>query len=393
MKTSHIFRFENAEVLETLDPESIDLVVTSPPYPMIEMWDNIFSLQDVRIGEALINGNPAEAFHRMHALLFEIWRRVYRVLKPGGLACINIGDAVRSFNHDFSLFSNHAQILRDMSRLGFTPLPDILWRKQTNAPNKFMGSGMLPAGAYVTFEHEYILIFRKGGKREFVDAAAKKNRRESAYFWEERNLWFSDVWMDVKGQRQQSNHLGQGRKRSGAFPFELAYRLINMFSVKTDWVLDPFLGSGTTALAAMASGRNSIGFELDPSFRQVLVDSIRDIVPFSNQYIRARLLRHTDFVIGRISEKGPLKHVNSWYGFPVITSQETELCFSEPKNVKPANAHEFLVSYLESPSILFTDGGLVCDDHRKSFPDKRQSSENQKHRRQTSQKEIQLELF
>ena len=83
-------------------------------------------------------------------------------------------------------------------RLGFQSIPLILWRKQTNAPNKFMGSGMLPAGAYVTLEHEYILVLRKGSKREFKKAEEKRNRHESAIFWEERNIWYSDIWMDTE---------------------------------------------------------------------------------------------------------------------------------------------------------------------------------------------------
>jgi DNA modification methylase len=90
-----------------------------------------------------------------------------------------------------------------MLKLGFTNLPNILWRKQTNAPNKFMGSGMMPPGAYVTLEHEHILIFRNGGKRQFNSQKEKTNRRQSAFFWEERNQWFSDVWMDLKGARQK----------------------------------------------------------------------------------------------------------------------------------------------------------------------------------------------
>ena len=79
-----------------------------------------------------------------------------------------------------------------MLELGFTALPCILWRKQTNAPNKLMGSGMLPAGAYVTLEYEYVLILRKGPKREFSRDEDKKRRLESVIFWEERNIWFSD---------------------------------------------------------------------------------------------------------------------------------------------------------------------------------------------------------
>lgn len=106
------------------------------------------------------------------------------------------------FAGDFQLYSNHSRILHRFLDLGFAALPDILWHKQTNAPNKFMGSGMLPVGAYVTYEHEYILILRKGRRRDFTSEQEKTRRRESAFLGEERNLWFSDVWLDIKGAAQ-----------------------------------------------------------------------------------------------------------------------------------------------------------------------------------------------
>ena len=136
-------------------------------------------------------------------------------------------------------------------------------------PNKFMGSGMLPAGAYATLEHEYILILRKGNKREFKSKEDKLRRQQSAFFWEERNVWFSDIWEDLKGTKQNNidKHI---RERSGAYPFELPYRIINMFSLRGDTVLDPFLGTGTTTLACMATARNSIGYEVNPNFKEHL---------------------------------------------------------------------------------------------------------------------------
>lgn len=117
----------------------------------------------------------------MHQELDKIWSECYRVLKEGGIACINIGDATRTINNNFCLYTNHARIINYCLKIGFTNLPNIIWRKQTNAPNKFMGSGMLPAGAYVTLEHEWILIFRKGGKRQFKTEKDKVERRSSSF--------------------------------------------------------------------------------------------------------------------------------------------------------------------------------------------------------------------
>lgn len=207
--------------------------------------------------------------------------------------------------------------------VGFDPLPVILWRKQTNAPNKFMGSGMLPAGAYVTLEHEYILIFRKGSKREFKKSDEKLERMRSALFWEERNVWFSDLW-DFKGIKQQIEN-AESRERSAAYPFELAYRLINMYSLYGDTVLDPFTGTGTTALAAISSGRNSIGIEIDPAFKEIIGKRIQSFIPNATDPITDRISSHLQFVKEYTNNKETPKHVNVIHGFPVITRQETEL--------------------------------------------------------------------
>ena len=241
MKTTHKILFQDSRDLKEIPSESVDLVVSSPPYPMIEMWDEMFSHQNRNIQDAFAYGNGMQAYALIHEILDAVWNEVFRVLKNGRFACINIGDATRTVNGNFCLYPNHARILTHLLNIGFSVLPDILWRKQANTPNKFMGSGMLPAGAYVTLEHEYILIVRKGSKREFKTEAEKANRRESALFWEERNIWYSDVWMDIKGTEQKLPK-AMSRLRSAAFPYDLAYRLINMYSVKGDMILDPFLG-------------------------------------------------------------------------------------------------------------------------------------------------------
>jgi DNA modification methylase len=346
-----------------LPDNSIDLVVTSPPYPMIEMWDTIFATFQPQITRLLTKGAGPKAFEAMHTLLDSVWKECYRVLKPGGFACINIGDATRTLKERFSLYTNHARILSAAQTLGFSSLPCILWRKQTNAPNKFMGSGMLPAGAYVTLEHQYILILRKGPKRDFAKTADKQNRRASALFWEERNLWFSDVWFDLKGAVQS---LGDktARKRSGAYPFELAHRLINMYSVRGDQVLDPFLGTGTTMAAAMAANRNSVGYELDASLGPCISAMAEAVDVTAAQVIRQRLIRHITFVLDRMAARGPLKHRNQHYGFPVMTAQERELIFNTPMAVTQTVDHRYKVTYDALPQKEF------CQDWSKILASK-----------------------
>lgn len=314
--------FSSAVSLGPVPDSSIAIVVTSPPYPMIEMWDEDFSAQCVDAGTALARGDGNEAFEHMHRLLDRVWAECARVLIPGGYLCINIGDAVRTVNSTFRLYPNHARVIAACGSLGLDALPLILWRKPTNAPNKFMGSGMLPAGAYVTLEHEYILIFRKAGRRQFGTPAERTLRRESGLFWEERNAWFSDLW-EFRGARQNGLSGAETRGRSAAFPFELAFRLVNMFSIRGDTVLDPFLGTGTTSLACIASGRNCIGCEISPSLRPAVNAAVRNFAPTVNTIIASRIRRHMEFIERYRHTRGEPRHKNRVHGFPVVTSHET----------------------------------------------------------------------
>jgi DNA modification methylase len=356
MKTVHKLLFKNASDMKDIPDRSVDLMITSPPYPMIEMWDKIFSKQNTAIGEALDNKDGKIAFELMNEELDTVWKEVFRVLRDGGFACINIGDATRKIGDEFRLYSNHSRILQCCLKLGFSVLPEILWRKQTNAPNKFMGSGMLPAGAYVTLEHEFILILRKGNKRRFTTEEEKKRRRESAFFWEERNLWFSDVWERLKGTRQ--NNINKNiRDRSGAYPFELAYRLINMFSVKEDTILDPFLGTGTTTIASISTGRNSIGFEIDSKFKEHILSRLENLVDFSNQLLQNRIENHLKFVQERTKSRGRLRYTSSYYGFPVMTSQEKDIAFDELANIG-TKIDLIEAEYKNKPTFSFRNGKL-----------------------------------
>ncbi len=366
LQTTHNIIFEDSRRIGALDDQSIDLVVTSPPYPMIEMWDDQFTKMNPDAGIYLKNGSYGKAFQSMHAILDEVWCELYRVMKVGAVACINIGDATRTINNRFQLFANHSRIQNRFFELGFDVLPLILWRKQTNAPNKFMGSGMLPAGAYVTLEHEYILIFRKGPKRKFSTAEEKHKRMLSSFFWEERNLWFSDLW-DFKGARQETNNC-QLRNRSGAFPLELPFRLINMYSVFGDTVLDPFIGTGTTAMAAMAAGRNSTGCEIDPGFFEPVKKRITGDPHVLNNYNLKRIKNHLEFVRNYNGIKGELKHTNSYFGFPVMTGQEKELKLAFVRTVEEQGDNCFKVTYFSDQYIQSIDPGQLnidqlTDDH------------------------------
>ncbi len=276
----------DSRCMEEIEDSSVHLIVTSPPYPMIEMWDPLFRKLDERIdslwdkAESERDRRRKEKFVRriyelMHENLAEVWKECYRVLVDGGIACINIGDATRSVNGVFRLFPNHSKVIEVCERIGFLTLPYILWKKPTNKPKykgkgAFLGSGFLPPNAYVTLDCEYILIFRKGGPRRFKPKDPL--RYESAYTKEQRDSWFTQIW-DVPGTKQTLHE-----RRVAAFPDEIAYRLIRMFSIVGDTVLDPFLGTGTTMRVARELKRNSVGYEIDRSLLPIILDKVGDPV-------------------------------------------------------------------------------------------------------------------
>jgi modification methylase len=231
-----------------VDDGSVHLVVTSPPYPMVGIWDDFFSEVS------------ASSYDSMHQYLNAIWREVERVLIPGGIACINVGDATRTRDGVFHLYPNHSRIIENFEKLGFITLPYVLWKKPTNRPHykgkgAFLGSGFLPPNAYVTLDMEYILIFRKGPPRTFPPKDPQ--RYQSKFTKKQRDEWFSQVWK-LSGARQDIEGL---ERRVAAFPEEIPRRLISMFSIRGDVVLDPFLGSGTTLKVAIDLDRKFVGYE------------------------------------------------------------------------------------------------------------------------------------
>jgi DNA modification methylase len=283
MQTEHKIIIGNSQQMPELADASVHLMVTSPPYPMIRMWDDQFCKMDSRIAalwkeqeDDCREETVTQIYDVMHLTLDQVWQGAHRVLVEGGIACINIGDATRTVNGKFRLFPNHARIIEHCERVGFTTLPYILWKKPTTKPKykgkgAFLGSGFLPPNAYVTLDCEFILIFRKGNLRRFTRNDAV--RHGSKFTKKERDTWFSQIWT-VAGTRQTTSTV---ERRTAAFPEEIANRLIRMFSVRGDTVLDPFLGSGTTTKAAAQNERNSVGYEIDESLLPLIKSTLGDL--------------------------------------------------------------------------------------------------------------------
>lgn len=232
--------------------KSTALVVTSPPYPMIAMWDDLEFFK-------------GKSWEQQHNFLNKVWKECYRVLIDGGIIAINIGDATRKVDGIFQLYPNHSKIISYCMSIGFVCLPFILWKKSTNKPNSFLGSGMLPTNAYVTQDCEFILLLRRGDIRKFIPKDTI--RYKSKYTFEERNKWFSQIWT-IQGAKQSI--------AKAIFPLEIPLRLIRMFSIEGDRVLDPFIGSGTTAVACKATKRNYIGYETSKEYIKIADVRLKD---------------------------------------------------------------------------------------------------------------------
>jgi DNA modification methylase len=262
----------DARDLSFLEDASIHLVVTSPPYWNLKRY----------------NENPDQLGHidDYEAFLAEIekvWRHVYRILVPGGrLVCV-VGDvcvARRDFGRHL-VFPLHSDISVICRRIGFDNLNPIIWHKISNAAyevengSKFLGKPYEP-NAIIKNDVEFILMQRKpGGYRKPTIA----QRDASRIGKEDFGQWFQQIWSITGASTKQ---------HPAPFPLELATRLVRMFSFTEDTVLDPFCGTGTTMVAALRAGRNSIGVEIDADYCRMAARFLK--AETSGLFSTARLL-------------------------------------------------------------------------------------------------------
>lgn len=329
----------NSNNLNMINDNSIDLVITSPPYPMIKMWDGIFNSLNKNITSELIEKSPGLAFELMHKELDKVYDECIKKLKDDGVVIINIGDATRKVNNNFELFPNSTRTIHYFKSKGFHLLPGIIWNKPTNSPNKFMGSGMLPVGAYNTLEYESILIFRKI-KRKFITKEDKDRRNRSGFFWTERNLWCSNIWKIVGVRQKNSNN---SRDRNGAFPIEIAYRLISLWSVEDDYILDPFGGTGTTIIASTALKRNGILVEIEKEFKNEIIKRVLNSKKELNKKNSERIINYKKHNLGLNKE---LKYFNNKLNCYVVTKQEINLNIPIIDDINYDNLNdEIIVNY------------------------------------------------
>jgi len=260
-------RLGDARDLSWLPDESVHLVVTSPPYWTLKRYNE-------RPGQL---GHVAD-YEGFLDELDQVWRHAYRGLVPGGrLVCV-VGDVCLSRREHgrHVVMPLHADIAVRCRKIGFDNLNPIIWYKIANAQfevengSKFLGKPYEP-NAIIKNDMEFILMQRKpGGYRKPTD----RQRRLSMIDKERFDQWFRQIWTLT----------GASTKHHPApFPLDLADRLVRMFSFAGDTVLDPFVGTGTTLVAAAAAGRNAIGVEIDPAYARLARERLATIGDLFNR--------------------------------------------------------------------------------------------------------------
>ena len=232
----------SAQVMSELPESSVHLMVTSPPYNVGKEYD-----QDLTLDTYL-------------AFLREVWAEVMRVLVPGGRACINLANLGRK-----PYIPLHAFVIQDMLQLGFLMRGEIIWDKAASASaSTAWGSWKSPANPTLRDVHEYILVFSKGTYRR-----TNPHQRGATVSRDDFLEVTRSVWTFPAESAKKVGH-------PAPFPVELPRRLIELYTFEDEVVLDPFMGSGQTAIAALMTGRRYLGYEIVPAYIELAEDRIRE---------------------------------------------------------------------------------------------------------------------
>lgn len=262
MKTIHRLILGDSRNLSRIKDKSVHLIITSPPYWQLKDYGN-----DGQIG---FHDNYESYINNLNA----VWAECYRVLHDGCRLCINIGDQfARSVYYGrYKVIPIRTEIIRFCEMLGMDYMGAVIWQKQTTmnttGGGAVMGSFPYPRNGILKIDYEFILIFKKQGKAPVPTVEQKKLSEMTKEEW---NTYFASHWNF--GGAKQDGHIA-------VFPEELPHRLIKMFSFAGETVFDPFMGSGTTALAARNLQRNSIGYEINPDFKQYYEQKVVSSLPF-----------------------------------------------------------------------------------------------------------------
>ncbi|WP_029521336.1 site-specific DNA-methyltransferase [Persephonella sp. IF05-L8] len=316
---------DSRKMLEIKD-NSVQLIVTSPPYWSIK---NYGKENQIGYGQTL---------HEYLKDLYRVWKETYRVLEPGRRLIINIGDQfARSIIYGrYKIIPLHAEVIAQCEDIGFDYMGSIIWQKKTTMNTtggaNVMGSYPYPPNGMIEIDYEHILIFKKPGKSKKVDKEIKEKSKLSKEEWKE---YFSGHWY-FAGARQIEHQ--------AMFPEELPKRIIKMFSFVGETVLDPFLGSGTTAKVALELNRNAIGYEINEDFLKI----IKQKLPFNR-------LDKTDKKIEIIKRKN-LPVLEPVYYIPRIKDAKPVI---EPEKLKFGKNEFYKVVEILDDGRLKLNTGLI----------------------------------
>jgi len=233
---------KSSEKMEELPDNCVHLIVTSPPYNVGKEYDKDFTLEEYL------------------EFLKRVWKEVYRVLVPGGRACINVANLGRK-----PYIPLHAFIIRDMLDIGFLMRGEVIWNKASSAsPSTAWGSWCSAANPTLRDVHEYILIFSKGTFQRIKKGRSTISRDEFLEFTK-------SVWTFPAVSAKEIGH-------PAPFPVELPYRCIQLYTYEGEVVLDPFMGSGQTAIAAIKTGRYYVGYEIEQKYVKLAEKRIREFL-------------------------------------------------------------------------------------------------------------------
>jgi len=256
MKTKHVCVIGDSRRMDDVNDSSVHLVVTSPPYWQLKDYGS-----EDQIG---FNHTYEEYINNLNL----VWQECHRVLHPGCRMLINIGDqfARAVYYGRYKIIPIRTEIIKFCETIGFDYMGAIIWQKKTTMNTTggatVMGSYPFPRNGIIEIDYEFILIFKKPGTAPKVDHSIKEQSRISNEKWKE---YFSGHWY-FNGARQD-HHIAM-------FPVELPKRAIEMFTFIGETVLDPFLGSSTTSLAALMTNRNSIGYEINKDFLPIIKEKL-----------------------------------------------------------------------------------------------------------------------
>lgn len=327
--------------MNELTDRSIQLIITSPPY-----WQ----LKDYGTKDQIGFNDDYESYINYLNLT---WQECYRVLENGCRLCVNIGDqfARSTYYGRYKIIPIHSEIIKFCEIIGFDFMGSIIWQKTTTMNTtggaSIMGSYPHPRNGIVKLDFEYILLFKKQGTSPKPTKEQKENSEMTSKEW---NTYFTGHWY-FSGAKQD--------KHLAMFPEELPKRLIKMFSFPKETVLDPFMGSGTTAYVAKSLNRNSIGYEINPDFIPIIKTRIGENNVFENSKIEIIKQKTLNSNFDQLVETLPYKFIDTHKLNKKIDVKKIQ--YGSKLDAESTGKREefFVVKEIISPELIMLNNNLI----------------------------------